>query len=312
MSAQATPHRRARTIRSAILVLAVTVSIGACSFTTAFDGLTGGNVEPDGGATSDRDGGATLGGDGAANDASVTPPGPDGAPADAATAFCLTQPNAALCEDFDDGMPLGQSAAGWGTVNGMAQLSLVPTSFSSPNAMQLEIPFAADTESNADYTLTRNFNGPIGTLTCRWMMARDNLVGVGHVILGRFKIDVDAYSHFDVRIQATSPTVVDVGVRGINPGLALDAYVKSPVVLPNTDYIPFELTAKFSGTPTATLKAGLQSPASVAFSSTFPINAPPTLARFQLGHTYSYAAFNAPATGTWRIRYDDIACTMGP
>lgn len=283
----------------------VAVAMGGCTFFTSFDDLTGGGAGAPDAAIAQGDA-ASSGGDAATVEGGATDAAQDAGPP---VRFCATQTDASFCEDFDDGLQLGQSTAGWTSINGSSQLSLVADAASPPSAMGLRIPFQANQSDSSVFSLIRDFTGPIGLLRCRWQLARDANEAVDYIVAARMELTVAGYDKFDVRVMVAKGDEIQLGVKGVN--MTVDQVLRAPISIPVGGFVPVELVADFRGTPKATMIAAGQAPVSLDFTTTFPISAPPTAASFRLGHTYSIADTGPPASGEWALRYDDVACWEG-
>lgn len=295
--------------------LVVVAAASGCSLVETFDGLTGGpdhKSAPEDDPYSAGDGSAAAALTDAAAISNDAGPRADASVTDAggARSFCTTMTDASLCEDFDDGKPLGQSAAGWTGVAGPAELSLVGEAFSAPRAMAMAIPVVAGAERQPDSALEYAFKSTVGAVRCQMMIARDDLAGAQLAILSWILFDAPGYSHFDVRLMARGNTQLEVGVRGISS--TLDEYVSSPITLTEAAFVPVAFSARFRGTLAATIEVGTAPAAIALYGTKIPLSAPPTGGTLSVGHTYSIATANANPTKPLRARYDDVACWLTP
>jgi hypothetical protein len=277
-----------RTRPAIFCVIALAAAAGACSLFTSLDGFTGGT--DDANADANADGASALdgssGGDVVARDA--TPDGP----------WCANQPPHTFCSDFDE-VPLGVD---WPTIETGSSLTVGSSAWTSPpNALFLDHPGTGSFVAN----VAKSFPTPGTRLHCEFDV-RFDVVSTADLHLARFYVDSPSFSYYQVSLIRTSSGLsVDLNAGGL-------PYAKWQVAQATASgewsRVALEIGLPGGGDPDAGSVQGLIAGGPVGGGTrTEQVPTNVTGIDFVLG-----PAADAPGSGAWSIRFDNVACDVTP
>jgi hypothetical protein len=266
----------------AIASIASIASVASCSL-GALDGFAG-TPAPDGGgdAASVIDGSTPS--DAPSFDAPINPQ--DGG-------SCVNADT--ICASFDNGAP----DLGWNAKNGVGSWSLVPSAQSPPNALAFTLPNTNGGVALIGPGFTKTFNGVWSNIVCTFAAAIDELPSDGVVDLLSFNSQTPTNDHVSLRVHPLQFRLTSCrNFSDCQPEVSSGSL---PTLGQFHQY-------RVEWTKTGELRFAFDGNARTTTSTKTPLTGAQSLVDITFGLPYQPYG----SAGTWRVRYDDVACTRTP